>query len=187
MADSSPPGAVTLFRVAGIPIQFHFTFLFLAAIFAFSGIVGRREAVLDAAMIAAVFASVLLHELGHALTARHFGVKIVSITMYPIGGVARMASQTRPWEELWITAAGPAVNLALAAFISGAIKLMRLHGDLRQLAYEIAAANVALLLLTYCRPSQWTVDACFAPCSPCESRNGRRLESPQRLDEWSPF
>jgi CBS domain-containing protein len=60
----------------------------------------------------------LLHELGHALTALRFGVGIVSITMYPIGGVARLKSQPRPMQEIWITAAGPAVNLVLAAMLT---------------------------------------------------------------------
>ena len=103
MSDPRTPGAITLFRIAGIPIEFHFTFLFLAVIFGFSGVTQRGEALLDVFLISAIFGSVLLHELGHALTAKRLGVRILSITMYPVGGVARMASQPTPRQELWIT------------------------------------------------------------------------------------
>ncbi len=144
MAERPPSGSITLFRVAGIPIQFHFTFLFLAALLVTSGLLGRREAILDAVLVAAVFASVLLHELGHALAALRFGVKIVSITMYPIGGAARLASQPTPQQEIWITVMGPAVNLVLA----GACWLgaRATTGDAAELLTQLGGANVTLLL-----------------------------------------
>ena len=56
----------------------------------------------------------LLHEFGHALTARRYGIRIASITMYPIGGVAQMVDRPTPVQELWITVMGPAVNVVLA-------------------------------------------------------------------------
>jgi Zn-dependent protease/CBS domain-containing protein len=146
MSDPRTPGAITLFRIAGIPIEFHFTFLFLAAIFGFSGVTQRGEALLDVLLISAIFGSVLLHELGHALTAKHLGVRILSITMYPVGGVARMASQPTPREELWITAAGPAVNLVIAAVILSALPSLQVEGGTRQLLQELARTNVWLLL-----------------------------------------
>lgn len=146
MSEPRTPGAVTLFRVAGIPIEFHFTFLFLAIIFGFSGITQRGEAFLSVVLIVGIFGSVLLHELGHALTAKHLGVRILSITMYPVGGVARMASQPAPRQELWITAAGPAVNLVIAGVIFLLLQYAPIEGDSRQLFYELARTNILLLL-----------------------------------------
>ncbi len=108
---------MTLFSVRGIPIRLHSSFLVLAAVFV--GVELVRSGLTSAAMTLvfglALFGSVLLHELGHALTARRFGILTRSITLYPFGGVAALAREpTRSSEELWIALAGPAVNGALA-------------------------------------------------------------------------
>ena len=57
-------------------------------------------------------ASVLLHELGHARVAQHFGVQVVDIVLWPLGGMARMTQLPEdPKVEGWVAAAGPLVNL----------------------------------------------------------------------------
>jgi Zn-dependent protease len=105
-------------RVAGIDLFVHPTFLLLLAF------VGASQGGLAAVLlVSAVFGCVLLHELGHALTARFCGIQTQDITLYPIGGVARLSRMPRkPAAELLITLAGPAVNVviagALAVFLS---------------------------------------------------------------------
>lgn len=62
----------------------------------------------------AVFGSVALHELGHALMAMRFGIRTRSITLYPFGGIAALEREPRGSAEFWIALAGPLVNFALA-------------------------------------------------------------------------
>jgi Zn-dependent protease/CBS domain-containing protein len=133
---------VTLFRVSGIPIRFHFTFLILAAILIFGRFLGTYQVI----KVGGLFASVLLHELGHALTALRFGVGIVSITMYPIGGVARLASQPTPWQELWITIMGPVVNLVIAGALYAVQQADLAGGQWREVVSFLITGNIILFL-----------------------------------------
>lgn len=104
--------------VAGIPIRLHWSFLlliggYLVVTAVTSGIAWAGWAL---ALSAAVFASVVLHELGHALAALWFGVRTAHITLYPFGGIAALTEPPRnAREELVVALAGPAVNGVLAA------------------------------------------------------------------------
>jgi Zn-dependent protease len=101
-------------RVAGIDLYLHATFLIVFLFVPQVGSGGLGSALL----ICSVFGCVLLHELGHALAARRFGIRTIDITLYPIGGVARLERMPRaPAAELVIALAGPAVNFAIAAAI----------------------------------------------------------------------
>src|SRR5438093_3762460 len=99
----------------GIGIYVHATFLLLPA-FVFLANLGQIDfALYTVMMIPAVFGCVVLHELGHALTARRYGIETRDITLYPIGGVARLEKlPEEPVEEFWIAIAGPAVNVVIA-------------------------------------------------------------------------
>ena len=109
------PGSIGTFRVFGVPVRLHFTFILLLVFLIFIGIGGKQSGATTAVYIVALFASVLLHEVGHALVARHYGIRTTEIVMYPIGGVSRPERQPKASEELWIALVGPLINLAIAA------------------------------------------------------------------------
>ena len=108
-------------KISGIKIEIHWTFLLLLAWIIFSNLrtdVDPEQTIWSLLLVLAVFVCVILHELGHALAAKKFDIKTSSITLLPIGGLARMEQiPEKPKEELIIAFAGPAVNLIIAALI----------------------------------------------------------------------
>lgn len=107
--------------IAGIPIRVHVTlFLLLAwiAVAYWLGGLGPSATALGVAIVAIVFAIIVIHELGHALMARRFGIDTRDILLLPIGGIASLERiPERPAHELLIALVGPLINVAIAALL----------------------------------------------------------------------
>ncbi|CAG1008008.1 Putative zinc metalloprotease Rip3 [Phycisphaerales bacterium] len=106
----------------GTAVYIHWTFLLLLVWIVGSGLFHGQTAAQILhylAVISGVFVCVVLHEYGHILAARRFGVRTRDIILLPIGGMARMERlPSKPWQELIVAIAGPAVNVAIVAVLA---------------------------------------------------------------------
>jgi Zn-dependent protease/CBS domain-containing protein len=136
-------------RLFGIDVYMHLTFLLLLGWIAFSYYMPRHrveDAAWGVAFIVTVFATVVLHELGHALVARRYGVETRDITLLPIGGVARLNHiPEKPWQELSIAVAGPLVNVVIAAALFAGIVATGGFTRLTPDAIQQSAGNPTLI------------------------------------------
>lgn len=111
-------GSLRLGSISGIKIEVHWTFTLLLIWVVFLDL--QRGGTLNTAMmnivfILLLFVCVVLHELGHALTARRYNISTRKITLLPIGGVASLEKMPeKPAQELAVALAGPAVNVLIA-------------------------------------------------------------------------
>lgn len=107
-------------RLFGVDVRIHLTFLFLLAFvwFTESATMGSSAAGRGLALVGIIFGCVVLHELGHALVARRYGLVVRSILLLPIGGMTLMEEpsqeQSNPGRDIRIAVAGPLVNLVIA-------------------------------------------------------------------------
>ena len=105
-------------RLAGIRIRLHWTLLALLGVIGLLEWQGGGSPVAAMALYAGVFVCVLLHELGHSLAARRYGIGTRSITLLPFGGIAALAGLPRgARQELVVALAGPAVNVVIALLL----------------------------------------------------------------------
>ncbi len=110
-------GTLQLGVISGIPVRVHFSFLLLVLLVGLWGASSGQPAWFAVLYLGLIFACVVLHELGHALMARRYGVQTEEIVLTPIGGLARLDRMPSGVAELMIAIAGPLVNLALAALL----------------------------------------------------------------------
>lgn len=142
-----------LFHVAGTEVRIHVTFLLLLAFIGFANFArgGLPAAVNGVAFVSLVFLCVLLHEFGHSVAARRYGIRTPDITLLPIGGLARLEKMPdKPSEELVVAIAGPLVNVAIALllfpFAQGSFHPGVLESAGAGLVPKIFVANVMLVL-----------------------------------------
>jgi Zn-dependent protease len=146
--------SIKLFDVGGTAVRVHLTFFLLlawiAAIHWSRG--GAAEAVDGVVFIIALFVCVVLHEFGHIVAARRYGIRTPDVTLLPIGGVASLERMPeKPAQEIVVALAGPAVNVVIALVL---ILVLGARFDLSQMAQleqaqstltgRIAAANLVL-------------------------------------------
>src|SRR4051812_24503187 len=151
--------SLKLGKLFGIGLYVHATF-WLLPLFVFLGGVIEGDlsgATMDVAVLFAVFGCVVLHEIGHALAAAYYGIATRDITLYPVGGVARLERMPeRPLHEIVVALAGPAVNVVIAlglfagiyfgnVALPGSFVLTRLDA-LDEFVLRVFAVNVFLVL-----------------------------------------
>jgi Zn-dependent protease/predicted transcriptional regulator len=152
-------GSLKIARIAGIDVFLHWTFALLLVYILFvnyrAGSTGS-ELLWSIAFILTIFFIIVLHELGHALTARRFNIKTKGITLLPIGGVAQLERMPdKPKEELLVALAGPAVNVVLAGLLFFFVPMpatqeeatrMMSSANAQNFLFQLFYVNVALAL-----------------------------------------
>ncbi|WBB99478.1 site-2 protease family protein [Solwaraspora sp. WMMA2080] len=145
------PG-ISLGRVLGFPVHLHTSVLFLAILVTvlYGEFVRTQLDVPQPAryavglgFVVCLLGSVLLHELGHALTARRYGIGVRGITLEMLGGYTEMDRDApTPKVDLLVSLAGPAVSLVLGLVAVVATVLLPDRTLINQLAFQLAAANL---------------------------------------------
>lgn len=138
-------GSFRIGSLAGIPIRVHVLFLLLVAGLAFAPNTGTFQLVALGVLIVCV----VLHELGHALVARRFGIRVLDITLWPLGGMARLSHIPESSRvEACIAIAGPAVNVALALiaapFLVAAVVTTSAGSDISGFVFAFVLVNALM-------------------------------------------
>jgi Zn-dependent protease len=145
-------GSIRLFRVAGIDVFLHWSWL-IVAIYQISRSRSEYSSVAwNIAEYLSLFLIVLMHEFGHALACRQTGGRADQILLWPLGGVAYVAPPQRPGAVLWSIAAGPLVNLVLVLPLAALTLISHRQAwsvsmpDLAHFVWMVTLINIILLI-----------------------------------------
>lgn len=152
--ERSTPWSIPLGSIAGVPVRVHLSFALILLLFAFLARAANRNPATEVLFVLLVFVCVVLHECGHALAARRYGIATHEIVLYPFGGIARLERIPEGRAEIVIAIAGPLVNVALAAALFAALLAAGAVSGLGQdvlvgragLVQRMFVANVALFV-----------------------------------------
>jgi Zn-dependent protease len=138
-------GSIKIASLFGIPVLLHWSFALIILYVFYIGNSQQLEShqiIWLGILVIALFASILMHEFGHALTARRFGVMTKDIILLPIGGIARLAKlPDNPLQEFQVAIAGPLVNIVLAVLLSGYYLIF----DFPDLSSQVAVSETDLI------------------------------------------
>ena len=148
-------GGIPIGRLFGVPIRLAPSWLFLAVLItlAYGQLLSARRDPVDPAVgfgigfgfVVCLLVSVLLHELGHAVTSRRSGIGVLGITLEMLGGYTEMEHEPpRPSIELYVSLAGPAVSLVLGLLSAGAALLLPDRGIAQTFALQLALSNIVV-------------------------------------------
>ena len=149
-------GSLRLGRIAGIRLEVHWSFLLIIlwAIYVGWNQGGTVQSIMwTIAFVMAIFVCIILHELGHSLTARKFDIKTKKITLLPIGGVASLERMPEdPKQELLVAVMGPVVNIVIAGilyfFVRAQLSIFQQPEEVEAYFQAINAQNFLLYLFT---------------------------------------
>lgn len=141
--------AFSLGKIAGVNVYIHWTFPLIIFWIIFANLrrgFNTEQIIWSVIFILALFVCVTLHEFGHALAARRYHIQTKDITLYPIGGVARLEKMPdKPVQELIVALAGPAVNFVIVVALFIFLKLTQIPTDFSVLTH-VTADNFLLSL-----------------------------------------
>ena len=148
--------SIRLFKIAGVDVGVHYTWVFAFVLITWSLAVGYYPAFYEGwsnstywgiAVLSSLllFTSVLLHELGHSLIARWLGLNVLGITLFIFGGVSNMQGEAaRARDEFLVAVIGPVVSLALAGLFFLPLLFMESRSQLPALLAYMALINALL-------------------------------------------
>ena len=137
--------SIRLFKLAGIPVYIHWTFFILVFYIIGESVAdsdSMPQLVFNVSILLTVFLCVTLHEYGHALTARKYGIQTQDIILSPIGGVARLSGlPEKPVQEFLVAIAGPMVNVVIVILITTLLAFVYPETEANYARQDISWAN----------------------------------------------